>query len=95
MAKSKRKRRAANKLASPQDGGLIKLDAELVPDVPAILIRDRTVVRVRSTLFNAELEWAIEIIAIERVRLAMLATRRLRLLAAPSLALPTRRLISD
>jgi hypothetical protein len=90
MAKSKRNLRAKNKIAGSDDGALIKVDAALPADVPAVVYRAKTVVR--STLFSAEFEAVIEIIAIERVRLAMLARRRLRLLAAP---LPVSRLIAN
>jgi hypothetical protein len=83
MAKSKRKPRATNKIEG-SEGALIKVDAAPLPDVPAVVYRAKSAAVMRSTLFTADFEAVIEIIAIERVRWAMLATRRLRFLAAPA-----------
>ncbi len=52
-------------------------------EAPAADLRSTAVVVRRSSLFNAELEWAIDIIARERVYRAMLARLRLSLLAPP------------
>jgi hypothetical protein len=97
MAKSKRRRRAKNKIeaasSASSDGAVIKADSALPAHVPAVVYRAQTVAR--STLFSAEFERVIEIIATERVRLAMLATRRLRLLAAPLPAPSPPRLLAD
>jgi hypothetical protein len=81
MAKSKRNRRAQNKIEGSSEGALIKVDA---PSEPAIVIRHSDVVRVaRVTLLSAELEEIIEIIARDRVYRAMLARLGRRLLSAP------------
>ena len=80
MAKSKRRPRAKNKIEGTQAGELIKFDADPYVEVPRGQQVVRTLAVTRSTLFNAELEAVIEIIAIERVYRAMLdrAQRRLQ-----------------
>jgi len=81
MAKSKRTRRAKNKIAGSLEGALIKVDP--VPEPTAAVFRSAPAAVSRSTLFSAEFEEVIEIIATERVYRAMLASFRRRLLMAP------------
>ena len=81
MAKSKRARRATNKVDSSSQGALIKVDAN---SAPAIVIHRSDVVKVaKTTRLSAELEEVIEIIAKDRVYRAMLARLGRRLLSAP------------
>ncbi len=83
MAKSKRTPRAKNKIAGAQDGDLIKIDEDhLGAFVEAPQSEQRVRVVARSTLFTAELEAVIEIIATERVYRAMLNGLKRRLLTA-------------
>lgn len=83
MAKSKRTPRAKNKIAGAQDGDLIKIDEDhLGAFVEAPQTEQRVRVVARSTLFTAELEAVIEIIATERVYRAMLDGLKRRLLTA-------------
>jgi hypothetical protein len=81
MAKRDRTRRAQNKIAGSQEGTLIKVDSGALPEGPAEVYRARAYSVARSTLFSAEFEAVIEIIAIDRVYRAMVAGlgRRLRL----------------
>ena len=83
MAKSKRTRRAKNKIEGSSQGALIKVDPS---SQPAIVIHRADVVRanVRTSAFSAELEEVIEIIAKERVYRAMLAGMGRRLLRGPA-----------
>lgn len=81
MAKRRRTSRAQNKVGESSDGALIKVDPEPLSLVPAEVDRS-TVTTVRSTLFSAEFERVIEIIAVERVYRATLAGRLRRLLTA-------------
>lgn len=79
----KRKSRATNKLQGSQENALIKSGPEPVTDVPPAEVRTTAVIVRRSTLFTAELEEVIELIARERVYRAMLAGLGRRLLAPP------------
>jgi hypothetical protein len=87
MAKSKRTPRAKNKIEGASAGDLIKVDADPFVEVPRSEQRVRSVVVARSTLFTAEFEAVIEIIATERVYRAMLAGLGRRLLTGPGQAL--------
>lgn len=82
MAKSKRTPRAKNKIADAQAGELIKVEADHFADAPRAEQRARVVAVARSTLFTAEFEAVIEIIATERVYRAMLDGLKRRLLTA-------------
>jgi hypothetical protein len=78
MAKSKRIRRAKNKITGSTDGALVKADAYVEP---AIVVHRPAPIRIaRDPLFTAELEEVIEIIAKDRVYRAMLARLGRRLL---------------
>ncbi len=88
MAKRKRPRRAKNKITGSYEGTLIKADADSIPEPPAVVERSRTVVVVRSTLFTAELEAIIDLIARDRVYRAMLDRLGRRLLVAPPMEPP-------
>ena len=79
----KRKSRATNKLQGSQENALIKSGPEPVTDAPPAEVRTTAVIVRRSTLFTAELEEVIELIARERVYRAMLAGLGRRLLAPP------------
>ena len=83
MAKSRRTRRASNKIAGSLQGALVKADPSGDSTTPVHRLNLVTVPP-RSTLFTAELEEVIEIIARERVYRAMLAGLRRRLLTAPA-----------
>ncbi len=85
MAKSKRTPRAKNKIAGAQDGELVKIDEDHLGafvEAPQSEQRVRVVAVTRSTLFTAEFEAVIEIIATERVYRAMLDGLKRRLLTA-------------
>ncbi len=84
MAKRKRKLGAKNKLADSIDGTLIKVGPDPLPPVPAHVDRTRVVKLTRSTLFTAEFEAIIEIIAIDRVYRAMLDRLGRRFLTGPT-----------
>lgn len=79
MAKSKRK--AQNKIAGA-GGDLVKVDPRYESE--AGIHRASPIAVVKSTLFNAELEQVIDIIARERVYRAMLARMGRRMLTAPT-----------
>jgi hypothetical protein len=79
----KRKSRATNKLQGSQENALIPSVPEPVTDAPPAEVRTTTVVARRSSLFTAELEEVIALIARERVYRAMLAGMGRRLLAPP------------
>jgi hypothetical protein len=82
MAKAKRNRRAKNSLENSSAGALVKADAN---PGPAIVIRQSQAVRaLKASLFSAELEEVIEIIARERVYRAMLHRLGQRLLTGPT-----------
>jgi hypothetical protein len=82
MKKPKRTRRARNKIEGSSQGALIKADPflESVIEVP----RTSAVWVARQTLFTAELEEAIEVIARERVYRALLDRLGRRLLVRPA-----------
>ncbi len=81
MAKSKRTRRARNKIQGAAQGALIKADAFVES---AIAVHRSNAANVAgTTLFTAELEEVIEIIAKDRVYRAMLARLGRRLLLPP------------
>ncbi len=71
MAKRKRNPRAQNKIEGTFEGGLIPVEPEPFPDTPAQVYRTQSRAITRSTLFTAEFEAVIEIIAIDRVYRAM------------------------
>ena len=78
MAKSKRTRRASNKIDGSLQGALVTADPFFESsDQPSAVWISRT------TIFNAELEEVIEIIARERVYRAMLDRLGRRLLNSP------------
>jgi len=82
MARAKRNRRANNKIEGSTDGALVKAEPS---NVPAIVIQRTDVARAkRASMFSAELEEVIEIIARDRVYRSMLAGLGRRLLAAPT-----------
>lgn len=82
--KRKRSSRAKNKIQGPPDGTLIKVEPDRFSDAPRVDLRSTSLAVRRSTLFTAELEEAIDLIARERVYRAMLAGLGRRLLMAPS-----------
>ncbi len=63
---------------------MIKVEPERHSDAPGVILRSTSIAVHRSTLFTAELEKVIDIIARERVYRAMLAGLGRRLLMAPS-----------
>lgn len=82
--KRKRKSRAQNKIQGVEaDHSLIKTGPAHYSAAPETHVRARAAVVARSTLFNAELEEAIDIIARERVYRAMLSRLKWRLLTPP------------
>ena len=81
--KRKRSSRAKNKIQGSLEGALIKPEPERFSDAPRVTLRSTSIAVPRSTLFSAELEEVIEIIARERVYRAMLAGLGRRLLMAP------------
>ena len=83
MTKRKRQSRAKNKIEGPLQGTLIKLDTEPLNEPAAAVHRSNSFAVTRSTLFTAEFEAVIEIIAKERVYRAMLASFGRRLLTWP------------
>ena len=82
MAKSKRTRRARNKIAESSHGALITADP--FAGSASAVHRSNSVVVARATMFSAELEEVIEIIAKDRVYRALLARLGRRLLPAPA-----------
>ncbi len=84
MAKRKRKLGAKNKLSDSIDGTLIKVEPDSLPPAPAHVDRSRVVKLTRSTLFTAEFEAVIEIIAVDRVYRAMLDRLGRRFLTGPA-----------
>jgi hypothetical protein len=81
MAKSKRNRRATNKIAGSSDGALVETDAYVEP---AVVVPRANAIRVAGAgLLSAELEEVIEIIARDRVYRTMLARLGRRLLLTP------------
>lgn len=86
MSKRKRRSRATNKVQAdgdPSERGLIKAEPEGIREAPPAVYRTTALKVARSTLFSAELEAVIEIIARERVYRAMLAGLGRRLLMGP------------
>jgi len=83
MARSKRTPRAKNKIESAFPGELIKIDPDPYVEAPRAQQRVRAGVITRSTMFSADFEAVIEIIATERVYRAMLAGMKRRFLAGP------------
>jgi hypothetical protein len=82
--KRKRASRAKNKIQGSHEGSLIKAEPEHYSDAPRVELRSTSIAVPRSTLFTAELEEVIDMIARERVYRAMLARLGRRLLMAPS-----------
>jgi hypothetical protein len=82
MAKSNRLR-AKNKIEGSHDGSLIKVDPDPFAEAPQTVRLAASVTIPRSTLFTAEFEEIIELIARERVYRAMLAGLGRRLLMPP------------
>jgi hypothetical protein len=80
MAKSKRNRRAKNRIDGSSQDVSIKSDSS--SESAIAIYRSNTFVA-RTTMFSAELEHAIDVIARERVYRAMLAGLERRLLMAP------------
>jgi hypothetical protein len=81
MAKHKRKRK--NKLPGSPEGAMIRAEEDKLPQAPAQVFRAHSTNMVRSTLFSADFEAVIEIIAIDRVYRAMLAGLGRRFLTGP------------
>ena len=81
--KRKRKSRAKNKIQGPLERSLIKSGPRHDSDVPGVYLRSKSIAVARSSLFTAELEELIDLIARERVYRAMLARLGRRLLMAP------------
>jgi hypothetical protein len=79
MAKRNRRSRAKNNVVpSSSEGVLIRAEADTFAESPRGTYQMAQRALVRSTLFSAELEEAIEIIARDRVYRAMLAAFRKR-----------------
>lgn len=88
MAKSKRNRRAKNKIAGSAPGPLAKAESLVTTDpflepAASAAHRGKTAWISKGTLFSAELEAIIEIIARDRVYRTMLARLGRRLLPPP------------
>jgi hypothetical protein len=89
MARSKRRPRAKNKITGAFEGALSRSDSpplvndELSGDGPPPIYRTDAVVVTRSTLFTAEFEALIELIARDRVYRAMLDRLGRRLISGP------------
>jgi len=83
MAKSKRTRRAKNKIEAAQPGALIKVEADPYVDAPQVVHRTHVVTVARPTIFTSQFEEVIDLIARERVYQAMLAGLGRRLLGPP------------
>jgi hypothetical protein len=82
--KRKRTSRAKNKIQGSLEGSLIKKEPERYSNAPSVHLRSTSIAVPRSTLFTAELEELIDMIARERVYRAMLAGLGRRLLMAPA-----------
>jgi len=82
--KRKRKSSAKNKLQGSAENALIKVEPERSSSVPGVYLRSQATAIARSSLFTAEFEEVIEIIARERVYRDMLTRLGRRLLMAPS-----------
>ncbi len=83
MKKRKPTRRAQNKIGESSQRDLVTVDPPLEP--ASEVSRVRAVVVARSSLFTAELEEAIDLIARERVYRAYLDRLGRRLLPSPAL----------
>jgi hypothetical protein len=81
--KRERKSRAKNKIQGSAENSLIKVGAGRYSDAPGVHLRSKSIIVARSSLFTAELEEVIDIIARDRVYRAMLAGLGRRLLMAP------------
>jgi hypothetical protein len=81
MAKAKRNRSAHNKIAGSLEGGLVQAEPTTEPAIVAP--QPGAVIVARPTLFTAEFEKVIEIIARDRVYREMLARFGSRLLMSP------------
>lgn len=87
MAKSKQNRRAKNRIDGSAEGAMIKVDSG--SESAIAIYRSSGVQTARASMFSAELEYAIDVIARERVFGDMLARRtRTSLLNGPSDAGP-------
>jgi hypothetical protein len=84
MTKRNRTSRAKNKIEGPNPGSLIKADSSAVAATPQDVHHATAINLTRSTLFTAELEAVIEMIARERVYRAMLAGLGRHLLTSPA-----------
>ena len=82
MAKSRRKRRATNKVEGSSEGALVKADSG--SESAIAIYRSQGIRATRTALLSAELEAVIDIIARDRVYRAMLAGRGRRLLPPPA-----------
>jgi hypothetical protein len=82
--KRERPSRAKNKIQGSLESSLIKVGPGHDSDAPGVHLRSRSIAVARSSLFTAELEEVIDLIARERVYRAMLAGLGRRLLMAPS-----------
>ncbi|REK15720.1 MAG: hypothetical protein DWQ37_07830 [Planctomycetota bacterium] len=82
MAKSKRNRRATHKVESPEQRDLIRVPDDPFPESSAHVEGTHTLRVTRPTIFTAEFEALIELIAIDRVYRAMME-RRSRYLPPP------------
>jgi hypothetical protein len=79
--KRKRTSRAKNKIQGAPEGSLVKVGpAAHTSAAPETHLRTRAIAVMRSSLFTAELEEAIDLIARERVYRAMLDGLRRRML---------------
>ena len=82
MTRSKRNRKAKNRIDGSLQEPLIEADPSTESAVPAVVHRSVALAVVRKSEFTAEFEEVIEIIAKDRVYRAML-DRLSRLLTAP------------
>ena len=82
--KRERTSRAKNKIQGSLETSLIKAEPGHYSDVPGVHLRSKSTAIVRSSLFTAELEEVIDMIARERVYRATFAGLGRRLLMAPS-----------
>ncbi len=85
MAKRNRRSRAKNTIQGSLEGALIKAEPDKFAEAPTGEVhRTRRITATRSTLFTAEFEAVIELIAEDRVYRAMMAAfHRRALLEAP------------
>lgn len=84
MAKRNRKSRAKNTIQGSLEGALIKAEPDKFAEAPAGDVhRSHRITVTRSTLFTAEFEAIIDLIAKDRVYRAMMAAFRRRPLLDP------------